>query len=46
MSRFSIHYEEPAEGKRAPNRWTVLRVFVWTLLLASIGLWCWAMLAA
>ena len=46
MSRFSIHYEEPGQGKGPPNAWTVIRVFLWTLLLACLGLWCWTMLAA
>ena len=46
MSRFSIHYEEPAPGKRPLNGWTVVRVFVWTLLFACMGLWAWTILAA
>jgi hypothetical protein len=46
MTRFSIQYEEPTPGRPPPNAWTVLRVFVWTLLLACMGLWCWTFLAA
>lgn len=46
MTRFSINYEEPSPGKPPPSPWVVLRVFMWTLLLACVCLWAWTMLAA
>lgn len=46
MSRFSIPYKEPPPGKPPPSPWLYVRVFMWTLLIACIGMWCWAMLAA
>jgi hypothetical protein len=46
MTRFAINYEEPTQRKPPPNGWDVLRVFLWTLLLACAGLWCWTVLAA
>jgi hypothetical protein len=46
MSRFSIQYEEPAPPKPQISGWVFVRVFLWTLLLACAGLWCWSTLAA
>ncbi|MBT9470486.1 MAG: hypothetical protein V4514_06900 [Pseudomonadota bacterium] len=46
MTRFSIPYEDPEPRKPPPSGWAIVRVFIWTLLLACVGLWCWAMLAA
>jgi len=46
MTRFSIHYEEPAPRKPPPSGWLVFRVFLWTLLIACAGFWCWSALAA
>ena len=44
MTRFSIQYEEPSPRKPPPSGWMLLRVFMWTLLIACLGLWSWAML--
>ena len=45
MTRFSIQSEEPAPRKPPTSGWVILRVFMWTLLFACLGLWSWAMLA-
>lgn len=44
MSRFSLQYSEMA-GKPASKGWGPWRVFVWTLLFASLGMWAWTLLA-
>jgi hypothetical protein len=45
MPYFLLQYREAAQ--RPPRRsWTAVRVFIWTLLLASLVLWAWSGLAA
>ncbi|HEX5379451.1 MAG TPA: hypothetical protein VFW47_12805 [Phenylobacterium sp.] len=37
MTRFTLPYEDkPAPP---PRRWTVLRVFLWTLLISTLAFW-------
>jgi hypothetical protein len=38
MSRFHLQYEDEARAP-PPRPWTAWRVFLWTLLLASMALW-------
>lgn len=45
MSRFSIPYRAP-ENKPPGKGWGPWRVFVWTLLFASLGLWAWTIITA
>ena len=40
-----LSFAEPAPPP-PQQRWTAPRVFVWTLLLASVGFWFWAQLTA
>jgi hypothetical protein len=42
MSRFSIRYQETVD--KPPGRgWGPWRVFLWTLLTASVALWVWTL---
>ena len=38
MTRFNLQFEDEVRAPPARS-WTVLRVFLWTLLLASMALW-------
>ncbi|MFN3515084.1 MAG: hypothetical protein ACK41C_18730 [Phenylobacterium sp.] len=44
MSRFLLQYPETPD--KPPHKgWGPWRVFVWTLLVASLALWGWALLS-